>query len=302
MFDYKESSEFLKRCQVTDGSDIHGTVCPWELGAGQPAREDLHDTLEALYIWTRKENRDRCADNIRLALQYIRKKFQWYKDEEEPLKSYDSIYYLLALNSYLKFESNSELAAIRDYAKIHLIKYFENNPEHHLREYSNPYWKASILAIVLEDEGENTRSLSSWLDGDSVTQGPNDEGYHEGRGYQYPHDFMSEFGSKLLLTNLVAPEKVPRNLDKLIPRGFVSRKIDEISFNSSVLYGLCTLDNNTKSNFPDVPRSIERIKGEIESRIVGGGLKRGEYFPLRESWPTFFYYFARLLCDGKPIF
>ncbi|MGC8515753.1 MAG: hypothetical protein ACP5OC_06440 [Thermoplasmata archaeon] len=302
MFDYRESAEFLKKCQVIDGTDIEGTVCPWELGAGQPPREDLHDTLEALYIWTRQENIYSCAENVRLAIQYTKRKFQWYKEEEEPLKSYDSAYYLLALHSYLKFENNSDLKGIRDYAKTYLIEYFKSNPMHHLREYSNPYWKGGILAIVLDDEGENTKFLASWLGEDTLLQNPSDEGYHEGRGYQYPHDFVSEFGTKLMLMNLVVPEKVPKKLDESIPNGFVSRKIDEVSFNSSVLYGLCTLNSNTSSDFSKATKSIEKIKEEIESRIVGGGLKRGKYFPIRESWPTFFYYFSRLLCERKLIF
>ncbi|MEM3860052.1 MAG: hypothetical protein QW478_11735, partial [Candidatus Micrarchaeaceae archaeon] len=41
MFDYKLSSEFLKKCQVMYESDIKGNVSPWVLNEGIPAREDL---------------------------------------------------------------------------------------------------------------------------------------------------------------------------------------------------------------------------------------------------------------------
>jgi len=302
MFDYRQSAEFLKRCQVNDGSEIEGTVCPWELNAGYSAREDLHDTLEAMYIWTRKENREYCKENIVLAIKYAKRKFQWYKEEDEPLKSYDSIYYLLALHNYLKFEEDAELTNIYSYAKDYLIRYFKANPIHHLREYSNPYWKASILGLVLNDEEENIEFLRKWLDNDRVLINPLLEKYHEGRGYQYPHDFLSEFGTKLLLMNLIIPERVDDNLNEAIPAGFVPRTIDEVSFNSSILYGLCTIKKSLSENSSLILNTIQNIEREIEGRMVKGGLKRGTYFPLNESWPTFFYYFARIFCDKLPVF
>jgi len=43
------------------------------------------------------------------------------------------------------------------------------------------------------------------------------------------------------------------------------------------------------------------MQREIEGRMMRGGLKKGTYFQLNESWPTFFYYFARILYDKLPV-
>jgi hypothetical protein len=302
LFDFRESAEFLKKCQVLDKSDIDGTVCPWELNKGDPPREDLHDTLEALYIWTRKENRASSALNIRRAIEYAVRKFEWYKGEDEPLKSYDSIYYSLALHSYLSYTRDDSLQEIEDYAERYLVEYFKGAPKHNAREYSNPYWKAGILALVLMDRGEDTEFLRKWLEGDLSLPDPSMEEEHKGRGYQYPHDFVSTFGTKLFAMNLLRKGNAIKGLSELIPSGFIHRPIDEISYNSSILYGLCTIDQTSFRNHDSIREAISSISNEIERKFDGGGIKRGDYTRLRESWPTFFYYFAAILCRKLPLF
>ena len=301
-FDFRESAEFLKKCQVLEEHDIKGTVCPWELNAGEPPREDLHDTLEALYIWTREENKDFCKTNIDLALDYVTRKFDWYKKETEPIKSYDSTFYLLALHNYLTYEEDRHLLEIENYARSYLIRYFEDNPPHNLREYSNPYWKAAVLALILRRENESTKLLEDWLEQEPTLPHPENEENHMGRGYMYPHDFFSTFGTKLMAINLILPNKVLTNLNKLIPKGFVSRDLDEVSFNSSIMFGLCTLNLKLYKNLDFISETTKKISNEIENRLISGGVKRGKYFPLRESWPTFFFYFSKTLCEGKELF
>ncbi len=302
LFDYRESAEFLKKCQVLDNSEIDGTVCPWELNRGDPPREDLHDTLEALYIWTRTENRANSAFNIGRALEYVARKFEWYKGENEPLKSYDSIYYSLALHSYLSYAKDDSLAEIEKYAESYLVEYFKSGPKHNVREYSNPYLKAGILALVLKDKGERTDFLRTWLERDLSLPDPAKEEEHKGRGYQYPHDFVSTFGTKLFAMNLISHGTDSSDLSLLIPSGFIHRSIDEISYNSSLLFGLCTIDPTSFGNTDRVNGPISAISNEIEKKFDGGGIKRGDYTRLRESWPTFFYYFAAILCRKLPLF
>lgn len=302
MFDYSLSAEFLKKCQVKDNSEINGTVCPWELGAGEPAREDLHDTLEAVYIWSRPENVKTCKENIELALDYSKRKFEWFKNEPEPLKSYDAIYYVLAITEYFKNYKDVELQEILSYTKEYLIDFFKSGPQHNVREYSNPYWKAVVFYLALEKEGQDTSFIRNWLLQDLSLPDPEQEIVHRGPGYQHPHDFASSFGTKLMAINTILPEVDYASLDLKIPHGHVKRSIDETSFNATLLYGLCTLpESNPDIDSESVKSTIEDIFSVLESKFVEGGTRRGDYVKIRESWTTFFVYFAELLREKKSI-
>lgn len=302
MFDYSLSANFLKKCQVMDHSEIHGTVCPWVLGEGEPAREDLHDTLQAVYVWSRPENLDDSRENLELSIDYVKRKFDWYKTQDEPMKSYDSIYYILALKEYLKTHSDKELVEIEEYALNYLVEFFKKSPKHNSREYSNPYWKASILKLVLDASGKSADFLSEWLKEDLTLIKPEKEEVHHGKGYVHPHDFFSTFGTKLMAINLLLQDHDYARLAGVLPGGYVKRSIDETSFNASLLFGLCTLKRNDSSLDTD---HVERVKEEIfntlEGRFVEGGTRRGDYVKIRESWSTFFVYFAELLRDGEKI-
>lgn len=302
MFDYTKAAEFLKKCQVNDDSEIRGTVCPWVLNEGAPAREDLHDTLQAVYIWSREENIDTCRKNAEFALEYVKRKFDWFSKSEEPLKSYDAVYHVLAINQYLKHAEDEELRRIEEYSRKYLTEFFMNNPEHEAREYSNAYWKASLLFLALKFMGEDTAFLANWVRKDTKLVKPENEPVHRGRGYQHPHDFCSTFGTRLYAINLMLPDFDFSTLNEVIPDGFVSRSIDPTSFNAFVLYGLCSLIPDKE----DYDRNkVESVKSEIfntlEEKFVDGGIKRGDYVDLRESWSTFFVYFAELLREGKSI-
>lgn len=297
MFDYRLSAQFLKKCLVTDEGEIKGTVCPWVLGEGDPPREDYHDTLEAIYIWSRPENIDWCGESIDLALGYIKNRFDWYSKQSEPLKSYDSSFLLLALSKYLETNNDRQLSDIMHYAEDYLVRFFKDSPAHNAREYSNPYWKAVLLKLYLDKTGADSAFLRDWLSQDTTSINPDMEEVHKGRGYMFPHDFFSTGGTKLMALNVIAPDLIESRVEEFIPEGYVKRNYDETSFNASVLFGLCTLDKQDAK----VKEIESEIFSRLESRFVEGGTKRGDYTKLRESWSTFFVYFAELLRDKNDL-
>ena len=300
MFNFKSSAEFLTKCQVLDNSEISGTVCPWVLNEGKPPREDFHDTLEAVYIWSRPENSELYSYNILKAMEYIERKYGWFMSEAEPLKSYDATYLLLALHRNPILKEYKQFQVILDYAKQYMTEFFTRGPEHNQREYSNPYWKAFILDMVLKDDNQPTGFLRGWLTGDLSLESPHLEGLHKGKGFEFNHDFFSTFGTKLLAINEIDPSLSYSALRNIDVKGYVKRELDETSFNASVLFGIssCPFDCFGKLELDSV---IFDIKEKLESKFESGGIKRGSYFPLRESWPTFFVYFAELIIERKKI-
>ncbi len=303
MFDYISASEFLKSCQVTQDSSIKGTVCPWELNKGLEAREDLHDTLQALYLWSRPENIGKSWDNIALSTDYVKARINQLIHEKEPLKSYDSTFCILALHNLLNSTEDSELERIERYAEEYLVRYFHNKPKHNAREYSNPYWKASILYLVLKHKDIDTASLKEWLMEDTNLDKPENEPLHLGRGYQYHHDFFSEFGTKLMARNIILDGEGDEISERNLPDGYVMREYDETPFNSSITFGLSTLTNHfADNNSTKITAISESIFNELENQVFQGGIKRGKYFSIRESWPTFFLYFAEILRERKSVF
>lgn len=303
MLNVKESALFLRKCQVLEG-EIAGTECPWELDAGMPPREDFHDTMQAIYVWSLKENFDDNSDYLDRAIAYMKSRRKFLEEEAEPMKSYDSTCLILGAHMYLSQHSDEEVSALEDYALDHLKSYFirDGGPAHNARDYSNPYLKAAILGYVLKDRQESTEFLDSWLSKDMNLQSAESEPAHRGPGYQYPHDFVSTFGSKLFALGVVSTTFDFSSAVALLPQGFTSREHDEISFNSTVLLGIGAAmrrtDGTVRSSYE---KAASPIRAEIESRIDGGGLKRGNYFPIRESWPTFFATFADIIIErGNP--
>lgn len=297
------SSDFLRRCQATYNSDIRGTVSPWVLNEDDAAREDIHDTLQAIYIWSRKENVDQSEDCLDMALDFVKRSFTRYKQQGEPIKSYDSAFHLLALHNYLKSHRDRYLQEIENYAKNYLVSYFKKQPPHDQREFSNPYWKASILYLVMKDNDESIGFIKEWVRKDLSLVKPENEPDHRGMGYKYSHDFFSTFGTKLFAFNLILPEFKPETVEPYLPDGFVNRTVDEVPFNASILFGLTTMRKNLTRELDYRIGEISReIFSNLENRVFEGGIKRGDYTQLREAWPTFFVYFAELLRERLPVF
>lgn len=303
MLDVRESGRFLRLCQVPEG-EIAGTECPWELNMGMPPREDFHDTMQAIYVWSLSANFDENREYIERALSYLKSRRKFLMEEKEPMKSYDATCMLLGLHMYLKQEKDREIAGLERYAVEHLTNYFTNGdgPVHKARDYSNPYLRAGILGYVLRDLGESTAFLDGWLSRDTALVMAEEEPPHRGPGYQFPHDFVSTFGSKLFALGVVSRDYDFSSALSALPRGFVEREIDVVSFNSTILMGLGAAKWRTSGELRDsfVGAAVP-IRENLESRIDGGGLKRGSYFPIRESWPTFFLTFATIVFDfGDP--
>lgn len=299
MLNVRESALFLRKCQVLEG-EIAGTECPWELNAGKPPREDFHDTMQAIYVWSLNENFKENTDYLDRAISYMKSRRKFLEESGEPMKSYDSTCLILGAHMYLSQKKDEEVAALEDYAIEHLKSYFTSNggPAHNARDYSNPYLKAALLGYVLKDKNENIDFLDSWMSKDMTLQRAESEPNHIGPGYQFPHDFVSTFGSKLFALGVVSGEFDFDPVAEMLPQAFLPRDHDEVSFNSTILMGIGAAMRRTGGS---VRSSFEKaaapIRTEIESRIDGGGLKRGNYFPIRESWPTFFATFATIILD-----
>ena len=295
MLDVRESARFLRKCQVLEG-EIAGTECPWELNAGMPPREDFHDTMEALYVWNLRENFSENRDYIERAIRYMKSRMNFLKEEGEPVKSYDCACLLLGVHKYLNNSDDEEAGSMEAYSIDYLKHYFGSGPSHNARDYSNPYLKAAILGYVLQDMGERTAFLEEWLEKDTGLINPEREPPHKGPGYQYPHDFVSTFGSKLWALSVLSRSFDFSKTVGELPSGFITRQHDEVSFNSTVLFGLAGAMRRTEG---EVRLAFENasvpLLRELASRVDGGGWKRGKYFPIRESWPTFFVTLADIL-------
>lgn len=301
MLESKLAADFLRLCQVTEG-DIAGTECPWELNAGMDPREDYHDTLEAVYIWSLPENISSNRKYIENALKYLRFRFEAFKGFKEPVKSYDAAYITFSLGEYRKNSGDRRFDDMIEYAEEYLTDYFTDQPGHNLRDYSNAYWKAGLFGNYLKSEGKDTGFIRKWLEQDLSLISPMVEVNNEGPGYMFHHDFASVYGTKLYAMGVLMEKLDLKGFEATIPTGFVKRRFDEVAFNSIVMTGLLSviplLSGGARQKAIVAVRNIEK---EIDSRVEEGGLKRGgDYFHLRESWPTFFYaYASRLLMDAK---
>lgn len=296
MLDVRESAKFLRLCQVNTG-EIAGTECPWELNAGMEAREDYHDTLEALYVWSLPENINDNREFISNALRYIKYRFKVFQESIEPIKSYDAAYMVFSLGGYRKNSHDNSVNNMIQYAEKYLENYFIGKPDRNLRDYSNPYWKAGLYGTYLIMSGKPINFLRKWIEEDPYLISPLKEINNEGPGYMFHHDFISMYGAKLYAIGTLKANFDFDNFASTIPFGFTKRKFDEVAFNSIVMTGLVSiLPQLSGSVRENTIKTIKNIENEIDSRVEGGGLRRGgNYFHLRESWPTFFYTYASQL-------
>lgn len=305
MVDIRDSARFLRNCQVLDG-DIAGTVCPWELNAGMPPREDFHDTMQALYVWSLPENFNENREPVEMAVRYMKKRRRIIMEEPEPMKSYDCACLLLGVHMYLRNVHDEDAGSLEEHSIDNLKEHFSCKaglPAHNAREYSNPYLKAAIFGCVLRERGEKTDFLEDWLKLDSELKSPESEPLHIGPGHQYPHDFVSTFGSKLWALSVISCDFDFKQAVSELPSGFIARQYDEVSFNSTVLFGLAGAISRTEG---EVRNAFERasvpLRRELELRAENGGWKRGHYFPIRESWTTFYVTLADTLMEHKTPF
>lgn len=299
MLQARDAAKFLQLCQVNEG-EIKGTVCPWELNAGMEPREDFHDTLEALYIWSLPENLDKNMEYINRALGYLRFRFDKYKKSSEPIISYESAFILFSIGEYRKNTQDTSFDYMINFADNYLKNYFIKNPNHELRDYSNAYWKAGMLRNYLSTMEESFNIVDKWIIENFSLVNPSLEINNDGPGYMFHHDFMSTYGSKLYAIKDMINNIEIDNFLNTIPEGYTKRKYDEIVFNSTVMIGLLSIFPFVTSNIQKkIVTSIKEIQREIDSHVNQGGLTRGgNYFNIRESWPTFFYaYASKLLAD-----
>ncbi len=293
MLDVRNAARFLRLCQINTG-EIAGTECPWELNAGMEAREDYHDTLEALYVWSLPENIKDNAEFISNALRYLRYRFNAFKESREPVKSYDAAYIVFSLGEYKKNSHDSSVNDMIEYAEKYLENYFIGTPDRNLRDYSNPYWKAGLYGRYLITSGKPINFLRKWVEEELDLISPLEEINNEGPGYMFHHDFISMYGAKLYAIGTLKANFDFDGFASTIPSGFTKRKFDEVAFNSIVMAGLVSILPQISGNVREnTMKAIKNIENEIDSMVEGGGLRRGgNYFHLRESWPTFFYTYA----------
>lgn len=298
----KRIAEFLTGCQILESQDrTLGTVCPWELNRSLPAREDYHDTLQALWVWEAYESLTddhSFRKNQEAGWQYVLRNQDRFLSPTSPEAwnlGYDSSYVLLATNRQGRLSSERKLLAAR--ASRVLAESVKSNPEPGLREYSNPWWHVSNLANYgkrMKDKRclEIARAYAEkWLPSMKFRRGFR-EGYHSGPG---KHDFFSSHGLAIYAaccTDTVS--LLPTSLMDMLPDRFIARKNDENPWNASVCWGLGRLLSVTPNE--RLSRSYESIMRILDERAKkrGGVLARSEDFPAGESWAAFFWIFAGL--------
>jgi hypothetical protein len=301
-------AEFLTDCQILESrKPILGTVCPWELNRSLPAREDYHDTLQALWVWETYESLagdHSFSENQKAGWRYVLRNQDRFLSPTNPEAlnpDYDSCYVLLATNCRSRLSSEMKLLAER--ASRVLAESIKSDPDPGLREYFNPWWHVSNLA----DYGKKMKDrrclglarayAEKWLPCMNFKPGFK-ERYHSGPGR---HDFFASHG--LMIYAACCTDTVsllPTGLMNMLPDSFVVRKNDENPWNASVCWGLGKLINVTADE--RLSRSYESIMRVLNERVrkLGGGLARDKVFPERESWATFFWIFANLASALPP--
>ena len=295
-------AEFLTDCQILENREpIFGTVCPWELNRSLPAREDYHDTLQALWVWETYESLTddhSFRKNQEAGWRYVLRNQDRFLSPTSPEAlnpAYDSSYVLLATNCRNRLSSEKKMLVER--ASRVLAESIRSDPDPRLREYFNPWWHVSNLADYGKKRNDR-RCLKlaqtyaeRWLPRMKFRPGFR-EGYHSGPG---KHDFFASHG--LMIYAATCTDTVfllPTDLADLLPDSFVVRKNDENPWNASVCWGLGRLISVTHNE--GLLRSYESIMRVLNERARrrGGALARAEDFPERESWATFFWMFANL--------
>jgi hypothetical protein len=295
-------AEFLTHCQISKSRDrILGTVCPWELNRSLPAREDYHDTLQALWVWETYESLTddhSFGKNQEAGWRYVLRNQDRFLSSASPeawSPCYDSSYVLLTTNCQSRLSFERKLLAGR--ASRILAESIKSDPDPRLREYSNPWWHVSNLA----DYGKKRKDerclelaqayAEKWLPRMKFRPGFK-EGYHSGPG---KHDFFSSHGLMIYAACCTdTMSLLPTSLMDTLPDLFITRKNDENPWNASVCWGLGRLLGVTPNE--RLSRSYESIMRVLNERAKrrGGVLARAEDFPERESWAAFFWAFAGL--------
>ena len=296
----KRVAEFLTDCQILESREpILGTVCPWELNRSLPAREDYHDTLQALWVWEKYESLTgdhSFSENQEAGWRYVLRNQDRFLSPTSPEAlnpSYDSSYVLLATNCGTRLPSERRLLAER--ASGVLAESIKSNPDPRLREYFNPWWHVGNLADYGKKRNDR-RCLElaiayaeEWLPRMKFRPGFKEED-HSGPG---KHDFFSSHGLMIYAACCTdTTSLLPTGLTDLLPDRFVARKNDENPWNASVCWGLGRLISVAPNEC--LLRSFESIMEVLfeRARRNRGVLARAEDFPERESWATFFWIFA----------
>lgn len=307
---FRRAATFLTRCQLlspyVEKGLLRGVVCPWEIKqtsqATSPILEDFHDTLEAIWVWSHYRkiagNRDFDA-NVEEAWSYVSKNLNRF----QPFEPYDASHALLVLSELTEARRSGKLWTLRTRAVETVQKYLSTLDQYEGREYHDPFWMLFALSRYGRAHGDNTvlafvrRIHKRWeIRGAFHMTAFDLEPKHIGPGN---HDFFSSSANKVLaFTATLGPvQKAKTWLEgrvlPLIPKGFVSRHVDENPWNAHVASAMAigfNITNNPaflREYFSIVNELMRRDKRRMRSLPRQPGSYRGN-----ESWVTFFWSFA----------
>ena len=313
----RKASDFLAKCQIVAPyvakGTLHGCVCPWEIGESAdegafPILEDFHDTLEAVWVWslhTKVSGDTAYWQRANWAIQYAIKNCERFIGENRKIgKSlYDCSHVLFSGTLFSSISNIERFSRYFIIAGDHLSKYLRSLKTTDGREYHDPFWMAHCLGLAAKGlrqkewhDVAETFVKSTIVDKKEPFTKIDEEPDHLGPG---GHDFFSKNANMALALISCSDDRKETNrilmkkLLPLIPKSFVSRKVDENAWNAHLA---ATLGKSYLLTGSDLfLRSYLTIVDELQARDQGkwAALPRSPSFGRRESWVTFFYARAR---------
>jgi hypothetical protein len=293
------AGEVLAARQVLSGND-HGNVPPWP-GSDDP---DFHGTLAAIWIWTRAQKltgEDPFALNIAAGWSFVEKAWSRFipaaigpsaSDEA----AYDCAMVLRAALVDRQPQGSRDLAAMADVAARLVGVYLSDLDELTGREFRDPGFLAWNLADWAREIGERGLLSTSrrFIDRAFGMKAPAAFGT-EPAATDGLFDFSSTTGTRVLavLSGEGATPFVGAWLRERVaagvPDGFVSRPMDENTWNSCAALALGRA--YVISTDPKFFDGHQAIMAELDTRLQDGALGRAPGFG-DETAATFYYALA----------
>lgn len=298
------ASEFLTRCQLVDKGYglLSGTVSPWELGHPNfPPREDFHDTLQAIWVWTYHfllTGGSRFEDNIQKAWSYVDRNCKRFMPGNSQWELYDCSYYLMGQQISENVAPDAARRVLAQKCARRLAVHLKKLKAFDAREYLDPFWMAYALGRYgshLDNKFGKyaTDFVERALSGGHFLTPFHSEPSHSGRG---EHDFFSSNATRIMALTLYPSGAVKKlllqQLPPLLPRGFTRRLHDENAWNATVANALGRAYRLTHDEAVLDVRNC--ILTELDKRMSpeSHALARSSDFEVAESWATFFYLHA----------
>jgi hypothetical protein len=301
---FEKASKFLVKCQIVEPyvktGTLHGSVCPWEIDSKEYSfsiLEDFHDTLEAIWVWScyaQFSGKRDFKPNIDWAWEYVTKNWNRFIKERENSGLYDCSHLLLTGAAYGEIFNDKQYEKLVFKAGNRIENYIANLKSTAGREYSDPFWMTYCLSLAAKSLKKDSwlRASKNFVRKSIVeTKNPLEkEPHHKGPG---GHDFFSKNANQMLaLMSCFEQEKevILKKFLPSLPKGFVSRCVDENAWNAHLALALGKAYTFTGNE--EFLHRYFAIMDELKKRASHAALPRDSTFPVRESWVTFFYAYA----------